>query len=78
MLCGCIPIGSDVAAIPEIIGDTGFVLKHKDNGDLLQLIEEATTCDKKKYAQLARTRIVKNYPLESRNKLIELVNTLLK
>tara|TARA_B110000285_G_C15076280_1_gene590926 strand:- start:229 stop:1275 length:1047 start_codon:yes stop_codon:yes gene_type:complete len=78
MLCGCIPIGSDVAAIPEIIGNTGFVLKHKDNGELLQLIEVATRCDKKKYAQLARTRIVKNYPLESRNKLIELVNTLLK
>ena len=30
MLCGCIPIGSDVAAIPEIIDDCGFVLKHKN------------------------------------------------
>lgn len=30
MACGCIPIGSAVGAIPEIIGDTGIVLQSKD------------------------------------------------
>jgi glycosyltransferase involved in cell wall biosynthesis len=78
MLCGCIPIGSDVAAIPEIIGDTGFVLKHKDNDDLLHLIEKATTCDKENHANLARNRITTNFPLDTRNKLIELVESMFK
>jgi len=78
MLCGCIPIGSDVAAIPEIIGDTGFVLKHKNNNELLQLIEAATTCNKENYAGLARKKIMEDFPLDTRNKLIELVNSMLK
>lgn len=34
MACGCVPIGSAVGAIPEIIGDTGFVLLRKDQSGL--------------------------------------------
>jgi len=30
MACGCVPIGSAVGAIPEIIGDCGIILKNKD------------------------------------------------
>ena len=30
MLCECVPIGSNVGAIPFIINDTGFILKKKD------------------------------------------------
>ncbi len=30
MLCGCIPIGSDVAGIPDIIGNAGYILEKKD------------------------------------------------
>jgi glycosyltransferase involved in cell wall biosynthesis len=30
MACGCVPIGSAVGAIPEIIGHSGIILKHKD------------------------------------------------
>jgi len=78
MLCGCIPIGSDVAAIPEIIGETGFVLKHKDDKELLHLIKKATDCDKDKHSSLARNWIMENFPLDSRNKLIELVNSMFK
>ena len=31
MLCECIPIGSSVNMIPQIIGDTGFILNQKKN-----------------------------------------------
>ncbi len=41
MLCGCIPIGSNVAAIPFIIGQTGYVLHRKDAQLLADLIRRA-------------------------------------
>ncbi|MDA0314967.1 MAG: glycosyltransferase family 4 protein [Bacteroidetes bacterium] len=40
MACGCVPIGSAVGAIPEIIGDTGLLLKRKELGTLQQLIQD--------------------------------------
>ena len=40
MACGCIPIGSAVGAIPEIIGDTGLLLKRKELGTLQKLIQD--------------------------------------
>ncbi|MBX7042800.1 MAG: glycosyltransferase family 4 protein [Ignavibacteria bacterium] len=30
MLCGCVPVGSHVNGIPDIIGDTGIVVERKD------------------------------------------------
>ena len=40
MACGCVPIGSAVGAIPEIIGDTGLLLKRKELGSLQTLIQD--------------------------------------
>jgi glycosyltransferase involved in cell wall biosynthesis len=40
MACGCVPIGSAVGAIPEIIGDTGLLLKRKELGTLQKLIQD--------------------------------------
>ncbi len=37
MLCGCIPIGSNVAGIPDIIGKYGYILYKKDFNDLIAL-----------------------------------------
>lgn len=39
MACGCIPIGSAVGAIEEIIGNTGLVLQTKDYAELESIIE---------------------------------------
>ena len=39
MACGCVPIGSAVGAIPEIIGDTGLLLERKELGTLQTLIQ---------------------------------------
>ena len=43
MACGCVPIGSAVGAIPEIIGDTGLLLKRKELGTLQTLIQDWIT-----------------------------------
>lgn len=39
MACGCIPIGSAVGAIPEIIDDNGFILREKSIQKLNALLE---------------------------------------
>lgn len=41
MLCGCVPIGSNVSGIPFIIGETGYVLKKHDLNALLPLVDQA-------------------------------------
>jgi glycosyltransferase involved in cell wall biosynthesis len=64
MLCGCIPIGSDVAGIPDIIGNNGYILKQKNTDLLKELIENLS--NNKLTPNDARTQITANYPLERR------------
>ena len=79
MLCECIPIGSAVAAIPDIIADTGFVLKKRNLDNLHQLISEALNCDKALLSKKARQRIIKNYPIKRReDEFVKLVDCLIK
>ena len=66
MLCGCIPIGSNVGAIPEIVNDEKLILKRKDIQQLKNIIDFALTTDKKAAASSARERIKNNYPIERR------------
>jgi glycosyltransferase involved in cell wall biosynthesis len=78
MLCECIPIGSAVAAIPDIIGETGFILQRRDTELLRGLIRTALRSDKKKLSKSARQRIVDNFPLEKRSRsLLTLSSSLL-
>lgn len=75
MLCGCIPIGSNVNAIPEIIGDTGYLLQQRDVESLkklmLDLINKEYDITKSKSAS---EKILNDFPLSVRENL--LVNTL--
>jgi len=65
MLCGCVPIGSNVAGIPDIIGEEGYLLK-KRNIDLLQDLIETALVEPKQFKP--RERIVDNFPIERRVK----------
>jgi glycosyltransferase involved in cell wall biosynthesis len=65
MLCGCIPIGSNVAAIPFIIGDTGYVLGKKDPATLAHLIRQAMI-DRKLTAEASRQAIADRFPASRR------------
>lgn len=66
MLCECIPIGSDVFSIPEIIGETGYILKERNSQALKKLIESLPASDPVKNGRSARERIRNHYSLEKR------------
>ncbi|HRG87766.1 MAG TPA: glycosyltransferase family 4 protein [Chitinophagales bacterium] len=66
MLCECIPIGSAVFSIPEIIGDSGFVLQQCNATLLSALLKQALAADKQSLRAKARQRIANNYTLAKR------------
>jgi len=66
MLCGCVPIGSDVFAIPSIIANSGFILKNRNAEDLAKLLNEAVHSDTVSLHSLARQRIVDHFTLDKR------------
>ncbi len=76
MLCECIPIGSEVAAIPEIIGSNGFLIPEREDIVILDTISKAVAYqDKESMAKSAREHIVQNYgPGKRIDALLELFN----
>jgi len=74
MLCECIPIGSNSNIIPDIIGDSGYILNEKSSKLLIDLINSITNKDNSHLGKIARNRIIANYNLKLRqNKLVNLV-----
>lgn len=79
MLCGCIPIGSSVSAIPDIIGNTGFVLEKKNTTDLINLLNRAAQTDKIKLSYEARKKVINDYHFSFREqKLRTLIYSLIE
>ncbi|CAL2063096.1 glycosyltransferase family 4 protein [Tenacibaculum sp. 190524A05c] len=78
MLCECIPIVSSVNILPEIIGDSGFILTRKDIVQLKNIINNTTSItDKISLGKKARERIIDNYSMQNRaNLLIDTLNQL--
>ena len=70
MLCGCIPIGSAVGAIPEIIGDTGFLLQQKDPEQLQELFLQLLKEDLSHLRIAARQRIQQHFSYEKRQRTL--------
>ena len=64
MLCGCIPIGSNVAGIPDIIGKQGYILKKKNERELTEIIQYLT--NNKILPKNVRNQIVTNFSLQRR------------
>jgi len=72
MLCQCIPIGSSVNMIPEIIDETGFVLQKRDINMLETMIQTALKIeDKEGLGKLAKQRVMNHYSLQSRFQKID-------
>lgn len=78
MLCECVPIVSPVAALPAIVGDTGFILDKKDPERLQQLIERAMAADLDALGKKARQRIMGEFPPSERRKFLALVDGMAK
>jgi glycosyltransferase involved in cell wall biosynthesis len=75
MTCGCIPIGSAVGAIPEIIGDSGIVLAKKELNLLENQIFKLLNQNLAAFSNEAYQRILKLFNFEKRKKaLLEALN----
>jgi glycosyltransferase involved in cell wall biosynthesis len=77
MLCHCVPIGSAVGPIPEIIGDTGFITISPEREYLYRRVEEALGTPPERLDQMAlkaRERIAERYHISMREKaFLELI-----
>ncbi|HSI76158.1 MAG TPA: glycosyltransferase family 4 protein [Lunatimonas sp.] len=74
MLCGCVPIGSQVGEISNIIGETGFVLRQKNIHDLIQIIHILPQSNYRELRIQARRRIVEHYTYSKRKeKILEIL-----
>ncbi|MDX5477843.1 MAG: hypothetical protein LPJ98_05255 [Cyclobacteriaceae bacterium] len=71
MLCGCIPIGSSVNHIPEIIGNTGYILPRRDINLLRKILQPILQQENTiEGAPSPRERIILFYNLENRKNLL--------
>lgn len=66
MLCGCVPIGSAVFSIPEIIGENGFILKHRNANELTSLLQKAVSETSPGTGDAARQSISQRFPFTRR------------
>lgn len=70
MLCGCIPVGSDVNGIPDAIGKNGVIVKHRNIEELEQALFSAL---KMETEESAIRHVLENYTQEIRsNRLFSL------
>jgi glycosyltransferase involved in cell wall biosynthesis len=69
MLCGAIPIGSDVNIISKIIGNSGYILTENDTNSLVILLDKAKQ-NLVSHSKLneSRSQIIKHFVLEKRSK----------
>lgn len=70
MLCGCIPVVSKVGGMPEIVGESGYVLEKRDPSLLNQLLKKALTEATSKKGQLPREIISNQYSETKRSKVL--------
>jgi glycosyltransferase involved in cell wall biosynthesis len=66
MMSGCIPIVSNVGAMPLIVGDLGYVLMKKDSLKLIEIIQLAVSTNQENNYYKSRQRIEENFPLSLR------------
>ena len=71
MACGCVPIGSNVSGIPELIGDTGVILNEKKVEYLETSIQLLMEQDFQAASIKARDRIKNNFLPEHRLKKLK-------
>lgn len=70
MACGCIPIGSAVGAIPEIVGSEGFILPTKDYFKLESILNRASVTDLNSIRLAASKRIQTKFNFANRKKML--------
>ena len=66
MLCGCVPIVSDVNALPDIAAGCGFVVRKRNTAALATVLNQALDADNTNQALTAIKNIQENYFLKQR------------
>lgn len=69
MLCQCIPVGSNVSMIPEIIGDSGLIIYKRDKKEIAEKVLEALNMSEQSGIK-AREKVITNYSFERREKIL--------
>ncbi|MBL7965023.1 MAG: glycosyltransferase family 4 protein [Flavobacteriales bacterium] len=76
MLCGCVPIVSNVAAMPHIVGSSGFKCMKRDAQALMNTIKEAHSDPSQKDRSIAaRERILMKFTARHRLDALTMVLT---
>jgi len=76
MVNGMIAIVSDVCSMPDIVNGAGFVLKHRDEKELIALIEKTMLEDLEVLSVKNIEKIKTHYQPENRKKrLLEIINS---
>ena len=70
MLCGCVPIVSDVNFLPSIVGNSGFVLKKRNPHMLIDLMNKALSFNLNDFKEKPRNRILEKFSMENRQRLL--------
>lgn len=75
MLCECIPVGSEVNGIPDAIGRSGVILKHRSADELEKAVSKALTMDTQ---EQARENVLVNYSYEKhKTRLLQIIDNIL-
>ena len=78
MLCECIPVVTRKAALPEVVGDTGFYVPYGNPKATAKAIKEAIDAPSEA-GRKARKRIKDMFSLQKRKeKLLEIVNAMMR
>ena len=67
MLCGAIPVGTNVGGIPTAIGECGYLIDERDANAAAEAITAALNAPNEMRI-CARERIIENFPFERREK----------
>jgi len=73
MLCGCTPVATEVGAVREILGETGFRVKHGDTEGAVRALRCALEAPAS-VGDAARQRILDNFLMDRRER--ELLETI--
>lgn len=68
MSCECVPVVTDRGALPEVVGDVGFVVPYGDAEGTASAISEALSSDR---GRVARDRVEEKFSLEGRKQKIQ-------
>jgi glycosyltransferase involved in cell wall biosynthesis len=77
MACGCVPVVSPYGALPEVVGDAGFILDRLDPDHAADVLRQALAASAEA-RQRARARVVEKFDTSIRaNKLYCLIDELM-